>query len=112
MSLATILSHLGTIRGALDALEAVASAVIPGAAPVVAAIQSVEGPVMNAVGALTGAAPAVPVPLTAGLPAGATWCVADLSPAQNILFGGARADCEAWADKSMTDGYSVRPVNL
>lgn len=119
MSFADFLSHLGQIKTSLAALENIAAAVIPGASPVVQAIQAVQNPVIDtaasvaaAVTQTTGApTPGQEPPAQAGdsgAPAG-LYEVTDLSTNQTVLYAGTMEECEAWAAHNRPSGFSVRP---
>ena len=123
MDLADILSHTSAIRGVLDSIEAVVGALVPGAAPVVAAVQAVEGPALNAAATLAGAKPdPVAVPAASQSAAdtsqgaadsagAAPWEVTDTTAAAQVLFGPAgRDECERWANVNCPSGFSLRPV--
>lgn len=118
MTLETVLSHISTIRGALDALEEVAAAIIPGAAPVVEVIQAVETAVLGAVDAPSDCEPQTspgPSPREGEQVTAhddAPWAVTDLTEAATVLHIASRADCEAWADANCAAGFSIRPYKV
>ncbi len=124
-----LLKHTSDIRRGLDALEAIAAAAIPGAAPIVAGVHAVEDALLNTTQpdpapvktdpAPSQASPASdPAPLAAGqvppdkagdAPTDRTYVV--MLPTGEEMHRGTLPDCEAWCAANIKHGgFSIEPV--